>query len=110
MKDNKSAEKIIEQAKELIKEIDAWEGNIVEGRIQNGQDVINWPSKLNAEFFNVKGLADATNPKITEGIKIRLADLQAQWEKEKAGGLNIKKSIEAYNEQYKALKLDAIQL
>jgi len=110
LKENKSAEKIIEQAKALIKEIDIWEGNIVEGRIQNGQDVINWPSKLNAEFFNIKGLADATNPKITEGIKIRLADLQAQWEKEKAGGLNIKKSIEAYNEQYKALKLDAIQL
>jgi len=110
LKDNKSAEKIIEQAKELIKEIDGWEANIVEGRIQNGQDVINWPSKLNAEFFNIKGLADATNPKITEGIKIRLADLQTQWEKEKAGGLNIKKSIEAYNEQYKALKLDAIQL
>jgi len=110
LKENKSAEKIIEQAKALIKQIDVWEGNIVEGRIQNGQDVINWPSKLNAEFFNIKGLADATNPKITEGIKIRLADLQAQWEKEKAGGLNIKKSIEAYNEQYKALKLDAIQL
>ena len=110
LKDNKSAEKIIEQAKELIKEIDGWEANIVEGRIQNGQDVINWPSKMNAEFFNLKGLADATNPKITEGIKIRLADLKAQWEKEKAGGLSIKKSIEAYNEQYKALKLDAIQL
>ena len=110
LKDNKSAEKIIEQAKELIKEIDGWEANIVEGRIQNGQDVINWPSKLNAEFFNLKGLADATNPKITEGIKIRLADLKAQWEKEKAAGSTIKKSIENYNEQYKALKLDAIQL
>ena len=110
LKDNKSAEKIIEQAKELIKEIDGWEANIVEGRIQNGQDVINWPSKLNAEFFNIKGLADATNPKITEGIKIRLADLKAQWEKEKAAGSTIKKSIENYNEQYKALKLDAIQL
>ena len=110
LKDNKSAEKIIEQAKELIKEIDGWEANIVEGRIQNGQDVINWPSKLNAEFFNLKGLADATNPKITEGIKLRLADLQAQWEKGKAAGSTIKKSIETYNEQYKALKLDAIQL
>jgi chromosome segregation ATPase len=110
LKDNKSAEKIIELAKSLIKDIDAWEANIVEGRIQNGQDVINWPSKLNAEFFNIKGLADATNPKITEGIKTRLADLQGQWSKEKAASLNIKKSIEAYNEQYKSLKLDPIQL
>ena len=48
--------------------------------------------------------------KITEGIKRRLADLQGQWSKEKGASLNIKKSIEAYNEQYKALKLDAIQL
>ena len=110
LKDYKSAEKIIELAQSLIKDIDAWEANIVEGRIQNGQDVINWPSKLNAEFFNIKGLADATNPKITEGIKTRLADLQGQWSKEKAASLNIKKSIEAYNEQYKSLKLDPIQL
>ena len=110
LKDYKSAEKIIELAQSLIKDIDAWEANIVEGRIQNGQDVINWPSKLNAEFFNIKGLADATNPKITEGIKTRLADLQGQWSKEKGASLNIKKSIEAYNEQYKSLKLDPIQL
>jgi L-rhamnose mutarotase len=67
--------------------------------------------ETNDEFnFEKKAAFDATNPKITEGIKTRLADLQTQWGKEKSAGLIIKKSIESYNEQYKALKLDPIQL
>jgi hypothetical protein len=104
----KSAENILGEAKKLIKDIDTWESTIVEGRIQNGQDVINWPSKLNVEFFNIKGLADAPDPKITQGIKNRLADLQSQWNAEKIKLTSIKKSIAAYNALYKSQQLEAI--
>ena len=104
----KSAENILGEAKKLIKDIDAWESTIVEGRIQNGQDVINWPSKLNVEFFNIKGLADASDPKITQGIRNRLADLQAQWTAEKLKLAAIKKSLAAYNALYKSQELEAI--
>jgi hypothetical protein len=109
-KDNKAGEKILAEAKKLIKEIDAWEANIVEGRIQNGQDVINWPSKLNAEFFNIKGLADAPDPRITQGIKTRLGDLKKQWVTEKAKLEGIKKSLVDYNALYKSQQLEAIVL
>lgn len=104
----KTAEKVLDEAKKLIKDIDAWESNIVEGRIQNGQDVINWPSKLNVEFFNIKGLADAADPKITQGIKTRLADLQSQWNAEKIKLSAIKISLAAYNTLYKSQQLEAI--
>jgi hypothetical protein len=104
----KTAEKVLDEAKKLIKDIDAWESNIVEGRIQNGQDVINWPSKLNVEFFNIKGLADAADPKITQGIKTRLADLQSQWSAEKLKLGTIKKSLADYNTLYKSQQLEAI--
>jgi hypothetical protein len=104
----KSAENILGEAKKLIKDIDNWESTIVEGRIQNGQDVINWPSKLNVEFFNIKGLADAPDPKITQGIKNRLADLQSQWNAEKIKLTVIKKSITAYNALYKSQQHEAI--
>ena len=110
LKDNSSAQKVLDEAKKLIKDIDAWEANIVEGRIQNGQDVINWPSKLNVEFFNILNRADAADPRITDGIKKRLSDLQAQWTSEKSKLTAIKKSIADYNSLYKSQQLDAIQL
>jgi photosystem II stability/assembly factor-like uncharacterized protein len=108
LKGLKPAEKVLDEAKKLIESIDAWESNIVEGRIQNGQDVINWPSKLNVEFFNIKRLADAPDPRITQGIKARLADLQAQWNAEKGKLEAIKKSVAAYNTLYKSQQLEAL--
>ena len=108
LKGVKPAEKVLDEAKKLIAGIDAWESNIVEGRIQNGQDVINWPSRLNVEFFNIKRLADAPDPRITQGIKARLADLQAQWNAEKGKLEAIKKSVAAYNTLYKSQQLEAL--
>ena len=108
LKDLKPAEKVLDEAKKLIAGIDAWESNIVEGRIQNGQDVINWPSRLNVEFFNIKRLADAPDPRITQGIKARLTDLQAQWNAEKSKLDAIKKSVAAYNTLYKSQQLEAL--
>jgi hypothetical protein len=108
LKGVKPAEKVLGEAKKLIEEIDAWESNIVEGRIQNGQDVINWPSKLNVEFFNIKRLADAADPRITQGIKSRLTDLESQWNAEKGKVEAIKKSVAAYNTLYKSQQLEAL--
>jgi hypothetical protein len=102
------AEKVVDEAKKLVKDIDGWEANIVESRIQNGQDVINWPSKLNAELFFIKGLADAADPRITQGVKTRYADLMLQWKAEKAKLDTLKKSIGSYNELFKAQGLDGI--
>ena len=110
MKENTAAQKVLDEAKKLVKDIDAWEANIVEGRIQNGQDVINWPSKINVEFFNILNRADAADPRITDGVKKRLSDLQSQWAAEKSKLTAIKKSIADYNSLYKSQQLDAIQL
>ena len=81
----------------------------METRIQNGQDVINWPSKLNAEYFNLRMLADTHDPRITQGMKQRLADLDAEWAKSKAELDGLKKSIEAYNTLYKNGNFPAIR-
>jgi hypothetical protein len=103
------ADTVVAEAKKISKYIEDWEKNIVESRIQNGQDVINWPSRINTEFFNIKGVADAADPKITQGTKVRLADLQAQWQTEKAKLTEIKKSIDNYNKLYKEKGLEAVQ-
>jgi hypothetical protein len=109
LKNIADAKDLVLAGKNLVKKIDAWESNIVEARIKNGQDVINWPSKLNAEFFNLRGLIDAHNPEVTQGIKTRLIDLEMQWAQyRKQLNEDVKKSIDNYNSLFKSKNLPAV--
>jgi photosystem II stability/assembly factor-like uncharacterized protein len=101
LKDAPGSKDVLEAGQSLNKKIKDWESTIVETRIQNGQDVINWPSKLNAEYFNLRALADSHDPRITQGMKQRLSDLDSQWALRKTELAEIEKSIQAYNTLYK---------
>lgn len=73
------AKELATAGKEVIKKIDAWEGNLVQVRQKNFQDVINFPSKLNTEYFNVRGVVDVHDPRVTQGARDRFADLEMMW-------------------------------
>ncbi len=100
---------IKEAATSIISTMDAWESTIVESRTKNGQDVINWPSKLNVEFFYLKGLVDISDPVITEGVKNKLKDLKATWTSEKLKFDAILESVNNFNNQFKNADLPALQ-
>lgn len=109
LKDKNENKELVEAGNALIKKINEWEANLIETRQRNFQDVINWPSKLNAEFFNLKSLADVHDPRITNGLKVRLADLEAEWNKYKAqmeGDLI--KAVDAYNQKFKGANFPAV--
>jgi len=109
LKDKSGDKALADSGKNLVKKIDQWESNIVESRIMNGQDVINWPSKLNAEFFNLRGLIDTHDPRVTEGIKARLNDLETEWVKyRKVLNEDVKKKIDDYNALFKSKNLPAL--
>jgi hypothetical protein len=109
LKDMPQHKALMDEGTALVEKLSAWEKNIVEDRITNFQDVINWPSKLNAEFFNLRMLANAHDPRITDGMKKRLTDLEAEWAKFKTQyESEIKKSIADYNEKYKQANVPAI--
>jgi hypothetical protein len=105
-----AAKSIQEEATSIIAKIDAWESNIVESRTQNGQDVINWPSKLNVEFFYLKGLIDISDPILTNGVKLKFADLQNAWAKEKSKTDAIYDAVKNFNNQFKNANIPALQL
>lgn len=105
-----AAKSIQEEATSIIAKIDAWESNIVESRTQNGQDVINWPSKLNVEFFYLKGLIDISDPVLTNGVKVKFADLQNAWAKEKSKTDAIYDAVKNFNNQFKNANIPALQL
>ncbi len=109
LKEKKENKELVDAGAALIKKINEWEGNLIETRQRNGQDVINWPSKLNAEFFNLKGLADLHDPRITNGLKVRLTDLEAEWSKYKTQmEVDLKKAIDEYNQKFKNANFPAV--
>jgi hypothetical protein len=109
LKDVKGGQELIDNGKELIKKIDEWEGNVIETRQKNFQDVINFSSKLNVEMMSLKNLADTHDPRVTKGIKDRKADLDKEWMKYKAVYNNdLRKAIDNYSNLFKTKNLPAI--
>lgn len=109
IKDSIRFKVLVDEGKTLMAAIEKWEKNIVEEKITNGQDVINWPSKLNAEFFNLHGLIDSHDPTVTQGTKNRFTDLENQWNEFKSKYSNdIKTAIKVYNQHYQEAKVPAV--
>ena len=102
LKDNAEMKDIVNGGKELIKKIDKWESNLIEPRSKNFQDVINFPNKLNAEFLQLRGVADTHDPRLTQGVQDRARDVQADWNKYKQQMNDIeKKDMAGYNQMFK---------
>ena len=108
LKDNNTAADVLKKGQDLVKKINALESNLIEPRTKNGQDVINWPSKLSVELFDVRGKVDAHDPRITQGTRDRLADLSAEWMKHQQSLQALKQEIQGYNAAFKGLNLPAV--
>lgn len=109
LKDNEQYQELYEAGVALLEKINRWEGNLIERRQKNTQDVINWPSKLNADFFNLKGTVDGADPVVTQGVKDRMTELEGQWAgfREEMNTL-IKVDIAKYNKVFVDKKIPAL--
>ncbi len=103
-------EKAIAAAGEaLLKKMATWEADIVETRQRNFQDVINWPSKLNAEFFDLRSKLDVHDPRVTQGVRDRLGDLESEWAKHRTEWKKlVDEDIAGYNRMFREKNLPAL--
>ncbi len=109
--EGEAAQALTASGKDLIKKIDSWEAEVVETRQRNFQDVINWPSKLNAEFFDLRSKLDVHDPRVTQGVRDRLADLEAEWTARHAAWKKlIDEDVKGYNRMFKEKDLPALAL
>ncbi len=76
---HEGAAAIAEACQQLASRLEEWDGEIVQRRTQNFQDIINFENKLLAQAVAVVGSVDGTEPPVTAGARQRLTDLQAQW-------------------------------
>jgi photosystem II stability/assembly factor-like uncharacterized protein len=92
---------ITQAADKLLEQIKDWEKEIVETRQGNFQDVINWPSKLNAEFFDLRSKLDVHDPRVTQGVRARLKDLEATWAVMKTAYVQLlEEGVAGFNKMY----------
>lgn len=109
LKGNDNAKDVIDAGNAVIKKMTDWESNVIETRQKNGQDVINWPSKLNAEFFQLMNVADSHEPALTKGALDRRKDIDQQWAQYKQALKDITdKDVVAYNEMFRSKNIPAI--
>ncbi len=109
MREKEEMKDLVKAGKDLIEQIDAWEATVVERRQKSVQDVINWPGKLNAEYFALRGKVDTHDPRITQGVRDRLADLEAQWAAAKRAMESLKqKEVAAYNRMFREREVPAL--
>jgi hypothetical protein len=109
LKNDPNAKDLINSGKEIIKKIDKWESNLIETRSKNFQDVINFRNRLNSEFLQVRSAVDAHDPRITQGVKDRLQDVQGEWDKSrKEMNTLIQTDIKQYNQLFKEKNVPAV--
>ena len=94
---NKSYTELVQQGKEIINEITAWDGEIIQRKSQSYDDVINFPNKLSAEYLFLRGQIDDQIPIVTQPVLERLQELDAQWKQLKKQAADLKSRILEYN-------------
>jgi photosystem II stability/assembly factor-like uncharacterized protein len=105
------AESLVETGTALVEQMNELESELVESRAKSIQDVINWPGKLNAEFFVLKGKLDTHDPRVTHGVESRLQDLEAQWaQHQQTLEQLLETEVPAFNRQYRELNIPALIL
>ena len=79
-------------------------------KTKNFQDVLHWVPKLNNEFFALRDKLDAHDPRVTQGVRTRLADIEAKWAGAEAvmqGILEV--DLAAFNRMFRESNLPAVQ-
>ena len=111
LKDIDGTEILLDTGNSIISKIEAWEQRLIQPKQETFQDVINFKNQLNAELLNLKSRVDTHDPRPTEGAKVRLNDLLAEWAEYKEEMEQIiDVELDAFNQLYKESELPAVFL
>jgi hypothetical protein len=100
---------IVKQGKELVKKIDQWQSQMIQTKFKTSQDVVNYPNKLNSEFFQLRNSLGTHDPRVTQGVRDRLQDIQADWQRRKQQMTDIiQKDVAGYNKMFKDKNVPAL--
>jgi len=106
---NTSVQDLITVGKEVVEQIDEWEKQLIQSEHTTIQDAISYPNQLSAELLSLLQKVDTHDPFVTQGVKLRYADLQAQWQsmKKDLDGI-IHGDLAEYNRLFREKEIPAV--
>ncbi len=107
--DNPELRDLVKQGKDLVKKIEQWQSQMIQTKFKTGQDVVNYPNKLNSEFMILRNSLGDHDPRVTQGVRDRLSDIQADWQKRKQEVNDIiQKDVGNYNKMFREKNVPAL--
>lgn len=96
--------------KALTAKITAWEETIIQPRQKTSQDVINYRNQLNDQYLFLAEAVDEGDPPVTEGMRARFTDLEAQWTRQRAALTQLEGDLAAFGDLLKAQGVSALTI
>ncbi len=99
------------KGQELLREMTAWDDDMVQRKSKAYDDVENFPNKFTANYMFLIGQTNSAIPRVNQPNRQRRQELDAQWIKLKARGeAFIGQKIPAYNKDLWDAGIGAIQI
>jgi len=102
---------LIEIGKELVKDLSAWDEDMIQRKSKAYDDVENFPNKFTAEYIFLINQSDSSIPRINDQNRNRKNELDAQWNilKNRAN-IFINSKIPDFNKQLWEAGIGAIKM
>tara|TARA_R100000935_G_scaffold8302_2_gene17327 strand:- start:8782 stop:11916 length:3135 start_codon:yes stop_codon:yes gene_type:complete len=111
IKETKKHPLLVAEGETLIKELEAWDEQMVQRRSQAYDDVENFENKFTAEYLFLMNQVDSSLPRVNQSSIDRKTELDAQWQQLKAtGNALLNSKLPTYNKKLWDAGYGAIQL
>jgi hypothetical protein len=100
-----------EEGKALLKELSAWDEDMIQRKSKAYDDVENFPNKFTANYLFLIGQTNSAIPRVNEPNRERRQELEAQWQglKARSSALGSQK-IPEYNRKLWEAGIGALQI
>lgn len=97
------------EAQQLVAKMKAWDEAMIQRKSKAYDDVENFPNKFTAEYIFVINHAESDIPRVNQGTRDRLAELNVVWETfQKEAEDMLGKDVQALNEKLWAAGIGAV--
>ena len=99
------------EGEELLKQLDAWDKDMIQRKSKAYDDVENFPNKFTAEYLFLIDATNSTIPRVNQPSKDRKAELDAQWSGYKARANSfLKTAVPEFNKKLWEAGIGAIRI
>ncbi len=100
-----------EEGRQLLKEMKAWDEDMVQRKSKAYDDVENFPNKFTANYLFLIGQTNSSIPRVNQPNRERRQELEAQWQGlEARGRAFIGQKIPGYNEKLWQAGIGALKI